>query len=210
MIKLKVEVSIASFRQSRAREYAETYAVPPPSTVYGFLLSLVGETNRYQHCGCRLAIALLSTPEKSTVIRTFRRFKSKTLTERNNAKPDYQELLTDIKFVVWVEGGADTAEPKLVERISLTFAHPETVDRFGGLCLGESRDLVNSVNLLPEDYQGEFQKWLINDEHGLLTLPYWVSHVGSQNTRWQRYTIMEETLETPPEKSWTLITSAGD
>ncbi|WP_422387114.1 CRISPR-associated protein Cas5 [Aphanizomenon flos-aquae] len=34
-------VPIACFRQSPAREYAETYPVPPLSTVYGMLLSLV-------------------------------------------------------------------------------------------------------------------------------------------------------------------------
>lgn len=59
-IALKVEVPIACFRHSRAREYAETYPVPPPSTVYGMLLSLIGETDRYKHCGTQLAIALIT------------------------------------------------------------------------------------------------------------------------------------------------------
>ncbi len=52
-IALKVEVPIACFRQSRAREYIETYPVPPPSTVYGMLLSLLGEVDRYKHCGVK-------------------------------------------------------------------------------------------------------------------------------------------------------------
>lgn len=173
MIKLQVEVPIACFRQSRAREYAETYPVPPPSTVYGMLLSIIGETDRYKHCGTHLAIALLSEPAKSTVIRTFRRFKKRDLHDPSNARPDYQELLTQIQFVVCVAPGTDAERPTLPERLQAAFTRPETIDRFGGLCLGESRDLVDAVTLLPETYQKESLRWLVQDADGLLTLPYW-------------------------------------
>lgn len=203
-VALQVQVPIACFRQSRAREYAETYPVPPPSTVYGMLLSSVGETDRYKHCGTQLAIALLSEPEKSTVLRTFRRFKKKALHDPSNARPDYQELLTDIQFVVKVASGTDAAQPTLPERLQLAFTNPETVNRFGALCLGESRDLVNAVTLLPENYQGESLRWLVQDSNGLLTLPYWVDHVGSQGTRWRRYSL-EISQGQPPERAWTTI-----
>lgn len=202
---LKVEVPIASFRQSRAREYAETYPLPPPSTVYGMLLSLVGEVDRYKHCGVRIAIALLSNPEKSTVLRTFRRFKKKDIHDPSNARPDYQELLTDIQFVVWVALGTDAARPTLPERLQQAFANPASINRFGGLCLGESRDLVNAITLLPENYQGDSLRWLVQDENGLLTLPYWVDHVGSQGTRWRRYSLQEAAYRQPPEQAWTTI-----
>ncbi len=206
-VTLQVEVPIACFRQSRAREYAETYPVPPPSTVYGMLLSTLGETNRYKHCGTQLAIALLSEPEKSTVLRTFRRFKKKDLHDPSNARPDYQELLTDIQFMVWVASGTDAAQPTLPKRLQSAFTNPETVNRFGGLCLGESRDLVNAITLLPENYQGESLRWLVQDEDGLLTLPVWVDHVGSQGTRWRRYSLQELSQKQPPEHSWTVIQS---
>lgn len=203
---LRVEVPIACFRQSRAREYAETYPVPPPSTVYGMLLSMVGERDRYKHCGVKLAIALLSEPEKSTVIRTFRRFKKKDIHDPTNARPDYQELLTDIHFVVWVEAGIDKAQPTLPERLQMAFDNPASINRFGGLCLGESRDLVNAVTLLPENYHGESLQWLVQDEDGLLTLPYWVDHVGSRGTHWQRYQLLEPSVQwQPPELVWTVI-----
>jgi CRISPR-associated protein Cas5t len=183
ILALEIEVPIACFRQSRAREYAETYLVPPPSTVYGMLLSIVGEMDRYKHCGVKLAIALLSHPQKSTVIRTFRRFKKKDIHDPTNSRPDYQELLTDIKFITWV-------------------------DSFGGLCLGESRDLVNSVTILPENDRTQSLQWLVQDEDGLLTLPYWVDHVGSKGTRWQRYLILEPSeFSHPPESAWTVIQS---
>lgn len=204
---LQVEVPIASFRQSRAREYAETYSVPPPSTVYGMLLSTVGEVDRYKHCGSQLAIAMREPKlAKSTIIRTFRRFKKKEISDPSNARPDYQELLTNIQFIVLVNAGTDAGQPTLQERLQIAFAHPETVDRFGGLCLGESRDLVNAVTLLPETHQDKFLWWLVRDEDGLLTLPYWVDHVGSRGTRWQRYSLQEVSgQEQPSELLWTEI-----
>jgi len=205
-ITLQVEVPIACFRQSRAREYAETYPVPPPSTVYGMLLSIVGEMDRYKHCGTRLAIALRSQPEKSTVIRTFRRFKKKEISDPSNARPDYQELLTDIQLILWVNAGTDAAKPTLQERLQVALTHPESIERFGGLCLGESRDLVNAVTLLPKTYQGDALRWLVQDENGFLTLPYWVDHVGSQNTRWRRYSLQALSNQPQPSDSvWTEI-----
>jgi len=208
-IQLLVEVPIACFRQSRAREYAETYPVPPPSTVYGMLLSLVGEMDRYQHCGTKLAIAMLSQPVKSTVIRTFRRFKKKEIADPTNARPDYQELLTDIRFVVFVDSQFENGQFTLADRLQAAFEHPEAIARFGGLCLGESRDLVNSIKPIKnvEDVK-DFQdwQWLCQEENGLLTLPYWVDHVGSQGTRWKRYILQSPTkIFEPPSDAWTEI-----
>lgn len=209
MLVLQVEVPIACFRQSRAREYAETYSVPPPSTIYGMLLSVVGEMDRYKHCGTQLAIALLSTPQKSTVIRTFRRFKKKELGDPVNARPDYQELLTDIQLLVYVALGTDSGTPALLERLKAAFARPETINRFGGLCLGESRDLVNAITPVEQISQDKPFRWLVKDEDGLLTLPYWVDHLGSRNTRWLRYLIQETPAQwQPPETAWTTIKSS--
>lgn len=208
MMALEVDVPIACFRQSRAREYAETYPVPPPSTVYGMLLSIIGETDRYRHVKTKLAIALLSEPVKSTVIRTFRRFKKKEIGDPSNARPDYQELLTDIHFVVWVNADSASNSPTLLERLQQAFENPASIDRFGGLCLGESRDLVNAVTLLPEENQGKPLQWLVRDENGLLTLPIWVDHVGSRGTRWYRYTLQDKSNQwQPPEAAWTEIQS---
>jgi CRISPR-associated protein Cas5t len=170
------------------------------------LLSIIGEMDRYKHCGTKLAFALLSHPEKSTVIRTFRRFKKKEISDPSNARPDYQELLTDIKFVLWVNAGTDAAKPTLQERLEIALTQPECIERFGGLCLGESRDLVNAVSLLPKTYHGETLRWLVQDENGLLTLPYWVDHVGSRNTRWLRYSLQDlSDQRQPPDSAWTEI-----
>lgn len=206
---LKVEVPIASFRQSRAREYAETYPVPPFSTVYGMLLSLVGEMNRDRHCGVRLAIALFSQPQKSTVLRTFRRFKKKDIHDATNARPDYQELLTDIQFAVWINSSQEVKKPDLSERLQAAFENPATINRFGGLCLGESRDLVNTIAPISDRDREQDLSWLVQDEDGLLTLPYWVDHVGSRATRWRRYQQLAAASNWQvPELAWTAIEPA--
>lgn len=206
-IVLKIEVPIACFRQSHAREYLETYPVPPPSTVYGMLLSLVGEIDRYEHCGTRLAIALISQPRKSVVIRTFHRYKKRNIHDPSNIRPDYQELLTDIRLLVWVDTGTDKAQLPLAERLQQAFDNPASIDRFGGLSLGESRDLVNAVTLVRTVDSEELQ-WLIQDEAGLLILPYWVDHVGSQGTRWLKYKLQKTDQQDPPDSAWTEIQAA--
>src|SRR3974390_881137 len=75
MLGVYVTVPVACFRKGLAREYLETEELPPPSTCYGFLLSLVGETRRPRHAGCRGAPFLLNKPEKSVVLRTLWRIK---------------------------------------------------------------------------------------------------------------------------------------
>jgi CRISPR-associated protein Cas5t len=173
------------------------------------LLSIVGEMDRYKHCGVRLAIALLSQPEKSTVIRTFRRFKKQDIHDPTNARPDYQELLTNIHFVVWVDAGTDKAKLTLPERLQMAFDNPTSINRFGGLSLGESRDLVNTVTPLSDKDKQKNLYWLVQDEDGLLTLPYWVDHIGSQKTRWRRYRKPECSQNWQiPELAWTAIQSA--
>src|SRR5437868_7835792 len=100
MTGLHVTVPIACFRRGLAREYLETETLPPPSTCYGFLLSLVGETDRRRHVGCRVAAVLISHPEKSVVLRTVWRVKARPLGSPGNTRPDYQQILSPIELVL--------------------------------------------------------------------------------------------------------------
>ena len=202
---LRVDVPIASFPTSRSREYRQTYPVPPPSTVYGMLLSLVGETDRYKHCGVKIALALLSEPAKSVTLRTMRRFKNKKIYHKENTRPDFQEILTGIELMIWVDRGEDRATPNLGDRIAEAFADPASVKRFGALCLGESRDLVNSVDLITNSDSNLNLKYLIQDRSGDLSLPYWVDYVGSKDTCWLRYTLENLPQAIPPNLAWTIV-----
>jgi CRISPR-associated protein Cas5t len=204
-IALKVEVPFACFRQSRAREYIRTYPVPPPSTVYGMLLSLVGEVDRYRHCGVEIAIALLSQPELSVVLRTFHRVKTLPREDEKNQRPDYQEILSNIELMVWVRQGKEETVPCLRDRVFAAILRPHEINRFGSLCLGESRDLVDAVSIVSEGETEVPCRWLVRDEEGWLTLPHWVDHVGSKGTCWQRYELQEWCVRQPPEAAWVAI-----
>ncbi len=76
-INLRVSVPFCSFRKAYAREFLESERFPPPATVYGFLLSLVGEELRETYKGTRLAIAVVREAQVAQVLRTVWRVKKK-------------------------------------------------------------------------------------------------------------------------------------
>lgn len=177
-ISLRVTVPVCSFRKGFAREYLETEEVPPPSTVYGFLLSLVGEEERRTYAGTRLAYAVLSNPELSTVLRTVWRVKDETLPPGvgKNRRPDFQEILTGLDILIYVEAGP------LAVQLQEAAENPSGLERYGGLSLGESRDLINDAIWNPDEFSSDECRWLTPDPKGDLPLPLWVDHVGSKGT----------------------------
>lgn len=210
---LYVSVPLACFRVPRAREYFETFPCPPPSTVYGMLLSMVGETNRRNHEGVEIAIAMLSEPEYSVVLRTVWRVKNKNDGSGlgNNRRPDFQEILTDIRFAVWVrKGGEENSQQFLVNRLQTAIEYPSSVSRFGSLALGESTHLVDEITSITErankqNRYGERGRLLIAEDEGDLSLPIWPDHVGS-STNWGQYRFVNYDLSQElPENSWTVI-----
>lgn len=206
---LFVSVPVASFRVPHAREYLETLPCPPPATVYGMLLSLAGETDRRTHIGAEIAVGMLSHPRVSTVLRTMWRVKSAKapLGLGGNKRPDYQELLTDVRLAVWIRrGGAEAAVPTLVGQVLAALGDGEKPRRFGGLALGESTHLVDEIRPLRTGDLAMGVDLLCREERGDLALPVWVDHVGSAGTRWGQYGL--ERLgegESLPEEAWTAI-----
>lgn len=212
-VALYISAPIASFRVPLAREYFETLPCPPPSTVYGMLLSLVGESDRFAHSGAELTIALLAPrPDVSLVLRTLWRVKDRqTLPGLDqNKRPDYQELLTGVRLAVWLRPGAEeAATPTLAARVDAVL-RGQAVDRFGGLALGESTHLVDDVRPLPADLlTGALL--LAPDTRGDLALPIWPDHVGSAATRWGQYRLREAELHPePPSDAWTVIAPVAE
>jgi CRISPR-associated protein Cas5t len=205
-ISLYISVPVACFRVPRAREYFETFPCPPPSTVYGMLLSMIGEVNRCVHEGAEIAIAMLSEPAYSVVLRTLWRVKDRNegLGLSNNRRPDFQELLTDVRLAVWVRKGAyERGDISLIDRIRAAINQPNSVARFGGLSLGESTHLVDEVSLL--DQQSRWGQLLVAEDDGDLSLPIWPDHVGS-TTRWGQYRLVDSDLTSElPQAAWTMI-----
>lgn len=185
MLALRVTVPIACFRKGFAREFWETEELPPPATCYGFLLSLVGERDRRRHIGVRICPALRDQPEKSAVLRTLWRVKDRNepLGSGTNARPDYQELLTRVQLTIWLDSSEETGPGSTLEdRVNLALDHPEQVERFGGLSLGESTHLIDEVSRVAGNETGTARAYLVT-ERGRLSLPIWVDHVGSAGTR---------------------------
>jgi CRISPR-associated protein Cas5t len=202
-ISLRLTVPICGFRKGFAREYFETEEAPPPSTLYGFLLSLVGEEDRRRYLETRLAYALLSRPELSLVLRTVWRVKEKSPPGLgSNRRPDYQEILTGIELGLWVGPG------ELAQRLKEAASNPQNIHRYGGLSLGESRDLINDINWFPTWPKRE-ALWLAVDPQGDLPLPLWVDHVGSKGTIWGQFRLAPGELSEPPESDHRWITIVG-
>lgn len=213
VLALYVSVPVASFRVPQAREYFETLPCPPPSTVYGMLLSLVGEPDRLSHEGAEVALALLSVPERCRVLRTLWRVKNTKAGPGigENKRPDFQELLTGIRLAVWVrQGTREVATPRLAERLRDALIRPTGTRRFGGLSCGESTHLVDEVRPLR---QGDptYGQLLIRDLQGDLALPVWPDHVGSAGTRWEQYRLITSSIGPSPHKNaWTPILRPGE
>jgi CRISPR-associated protein Cas5t len=197
-----VTVPVACFRKGLAREYLETEPLPPPATCYGFLLSLVGETNRRRHVGCRVAPVLLGAPETSVVLRTVWRVKKAPLGSPGNTRPDYQQLLTGVELLVWLDSSDErAAAPTLESRVGAALANPANVSRFGGLSLGESTHLINEVSPWEQvkvRHAGRTGRAFLVAPKGRLTLPVWVDHVGSAGTRYATGDLDEVPLSDPP------------
>lgn len=189
---LYLDCPFTSFPRSFARDFKETYLYPPPSTVYGFLLSLVGEENLTAHLGAKIAIGLIgNAPQVSRIVRKQRHHKfSKThmgtYPSSKFSKPNHQELLTDLKIALKLDSSEEKANITLAERVAIALSIPEQITRFGGLSLGESWAMVNGIRTYrPED--GEI-RWLMTDNRGLIGLPIWIDRKTTQGT-FQRFTL---------------------
>jgi CRISPR-associated protein Cas5t len=210
MIGVYVTVPVACFRKGLTREYLETEPLPPPATCYGFLLSLVGETNRRRHLGCRVTPVLLNNPELSVVLRTVWRVKKTPLGSSGNTRPDYQQLLSPVELLIWLDSSHERGDSvPLEERVATSLREPGTISRFGGLSLGESTHLVDVVSpfegRLAERMREHRGRAFLLAESGRLTLPVWVDHVGSTDTRYVTGDLEDSSLSPPPAERMPVI-----
>ncbi|MFN4278931.1 type I-MYXAN CRISPR-associated protein Cas5/Cmx5/DevS [Thermosynechococcus sp.] len=189
-MQLYIHCPCTSFPRSFARDYKETYCYPPPSTVYGMLLSLVGEENMERHRGVKLAIGIIGDdPPISRILRKQRhhKFSTKhlgTYPTSQFSKPNYYELLTDLKLAVKVDSSEEAETQNLAQRLNIALSTPSEINRFGGLSLGESWALVNGVRCYRE-CDGSI-RWLVKDNRGSISLPIWIDRCTNQGT-FQRF-----------------------
>lgn len=181
-----LECPCTSFPRSFARDYKETYRYPPPSTIYGFLLSLVGEVDLAAHLGVKLAIGVIGNePPISRIVRKQRHHKFSrehlgTYPTSKFSKPNHHELLTDLQVAVQIDSSKESASVTLEERVAIALSTPEQITRFGGLSLGESWALVNGVR--PYRKTDGTIRWLAVDNRGLISLPIWIDRNTGRGT----------------------------
>lgn len=183
---LLAEVPVCAFRPYASREYQDTYPVPTPASVYGMLLSLLGvpRERKAAHCGADLALAVERVPERSKVFRKLRRG------DLEDVRPDYQDLLTDLRLWVWVRRGAETADPCLADHLRAALANRfADVNRSGGVSLGESSYLLNAISAQQPPHALVF---VVPDASGFYSLPVWVDHRVAANTQLKRFRIDDE------------------
>lgn len=194
---LLVEVPVCAFRPYASREYQDTYPVPTPASVYGMLLSLLGirREDKARHRGAELALAVGALPERSKVFRKLRRG-----ADLEDIRPDYQDLLTELHLWVWVRRGADSGDPCLADRLKFGFAERfASIQREGGVSLGESSYLVNAITVSRPEEPLHFVR---PDPKGFYSLPVWVDHAMASNTVTNRFTVDEDPHASPIELPW--------
>lgn len=188
---IRVEVPVCAFRPYASREYQDTYPVPPPATVYGMLLSLLGipRGEKTRHRGAEMALAMgnvLGRSQRSRVFRKLRRGK-----DLENTRPDYQDLLLDLKLSVWLRKGADQSDPPLCHSVPAALCDPSTIkSRNGGLSLGESSYLVDVIRIDPQP-QEPMVFVIPDEERGFYSLPVWVDHLDRKNTVLRRFRLSD-------------------
>lgn len=195
MIAIRVTVPIACWRSGLARELLETERIPPPATCYGALLSLVGETDRFRHVGCRVSAGVVHSGGKSTVLRTVWRIQKAGRAQ----VPDFQELLVQNELLIWCDSSGETARPTLEERVLRALREPGSVSRFGGWSLGESTHLINDAWVLEDGTPPAQCDAFVLDSEGDLTLPVWVDHVGTIATRYAVGRLKQVATAPPPQ-----------
>jgi CRISPR-associated protein Cas5t len=212
-----VSASYANFRKSFARNFAESYTFAPPATVYGMLLSLVGERDRNKHLGVRLGFAYRNIPDKSKQLTKMSRFKygvaakqlSKVLGGEDKGHcPDFVETTNGLDFLIAIDSSYETAKPTLAERVQNAIEHPETVERTGVLCLGLSDNIVGKIEIAKPKALADVWFRLLPSKGGTIDLPSWVDHRNTAGSRWARFfldDIPQSLGEWPAERHLTPI-----
>lgn len=194
---LRVDVPLTSLRPFTARDYQETLPAPPPATVFGMLLSLAGVDGKEvdSFIGSRIGIAIEEEPSISTVLRKMRRDAASSEETKQGIpqfRPEYQELLSGLRFWVAiaesVNSGAD-----LAGRVRSSLERPSSVDRYGGVSLGESAFLVDSVSLVSQPPDDALV--LRPNQEGFLSMALWTDFHNRSRTRLGRFELVRGQIQ---------------
>ncbi len=191
----RLDAPLAGFRPYEARDYQETLPLPPHSTVFGSLLSILGVERgaAAPFFGTRLGLAG-RTGERSVVLRKMRRDPANPKKGQPRVpafRPEYQEILCDVLLWAWVEQGGATRD--LAGELAEALRTPELVGRHGVVSLGESTFMLDSIascSVVPDD-----AIVLRPRADGALSLTVWVDFGDRTRTRATRFEPVRGELE---------------
>ena len=190
---LHIDVPMCSFRPYTSKDYQDTYPAPPPSTLFGMLLSLLGvepqQAERF--FGNRIGIAIKEEAEVSQIVRKMRRDPASGNITSPQYRPEYQEILTDLKVYCLIDDN-EARQESLVSALNEALDKPESLDRYGGLCLGESTFLVDAIHRKKNPPECLL---LQPDERGTLVMPVWTNFQLRSRTRLQRFELVRGSLD---------------
>lgn len=186
----EVDVPFCGFRPYTAREFQETYQVPPPATVAGMLLSFLGiereDAQRYEGTG--LAIAVRPPGIPSTVVRKMTRI-SRNHKSTSTERPEYQQFF--MNYRLWVGIDDSKAVHSLLQDLKDGLREPEKIRRYGAVSLGESLFTVDSIR----EVQRPVESLVLRpDARGTCSLPLWVDYFDRTKTRHGVFNIVPGTV----------------
>ncbi len=197
---LEIDVPICGLRPTEARDFQESLPIPPPSTVAGMLLSLLGvelsEAARFG--GNRIGLRVAAGVSRSTILRKMRRDpkeKPKGGAERNpQFRPEYQEVLTDLRFWTLLDdSGVQAPNESLVQAVRSALENPAGTHRYGALSLGESAFMVDALAVVEAPASDSLG--VCRDDAGRYRLSLWVDRDEPTKYRWGRFELRAGELQ---------------
>lgn len=220
---LRIRAPFAAFRGFQAGVYRSTSPVMPPSAAYGLILNLAGIEMRGPLSNVtteireglprlRLAIGLISIPERSTIYQQLHSYpvggsgkelKEKTKGAKFWITPIKREILTDYDGII----GVQTDDLDLLNRIRAGLRGEYQDSRYGLPFAGDNNLLIDRIELLEEPLASThwYSRLSVNDtpRKGSCRLTVGINRTNNSMTTSLLFAPEASGLNMPPEQAWT-------
>ncbi|MCS7317608.1 MAG: hypothetical protein NZZ41_04770 [Candidatus Dojkabacteria bacterium] len=158
MLFLTLEIPTATWRKPGSTLFIESVKpIPNLSTCYGFLLSLIGEENPLIHRGAALTVGVIKAGRSNIILTKRHKYKdpNENFGEGRNISLCQKEILLGNELFLVLDHGKQDVSFSLETKVrKLAENNWEGSHRFGSLYLGESTNIVNSVDVVSEIPEG--------------------------------------------------------
>lgn len=191
MIGVEIYLPIAFWRKPFSRGEGEDF--PPPSTGYGFFLSMIGEYDKTKYEGAKILPVMVGQPYKNQILR--KNSYPTSATESNVVK---YNILTNVRVVLWLE------HPLLEEKVKDALIHGS--NRQGSLSLGESKHMVRDLDLFNGDSE-RMGRYLFKSDKGRYSACVWHDRGSPHYGQFQQGNVEERPLLAPTVEEMFVISA---